>query len=146
MNAVPKAGRGEARQSRLAEVVADRLLEARKTVERDYAMPLTVQRLARHARLPHLTFNRAYGEAFGIAPMDHVRQLRLLEAARLLATGASVAAIASRVGYSNPNTFRAEFRRVFRDDDRLRAQLDTALQNGAGVSAVLPPVERSSPQ
>lgn len=133
MNAVPKDGRRVARQSRLAEMVADRLLAARQTIERDYALPLTVQRLARHARLPHLSFYRAYQEAFGIAPLDHIRHLRLDAAARLLASGDAVADIATRVGYPNVAAFKAEFRRMFRDDARLRARLDVALQNPCEV-------------
>ena len=83
-----------ARDSRDAERVADRLLDARRTLERDYALPLTVQRLARHARLPHLSFNRAYHDAFGIAPLDHLRLLRLQAAARLLVDGRAAADIA----------------------------------------------------
>ncbi len=129
MNAVPKDGRQVARDSRDAERIADRLLDARRTLERDYALPLTVQRLARHARLPHLSFNRAYHDAFGIAPLDHLRLLRLQAAARLLVDGRAAADIAVRVGYPNVAVFKAEFRRLFRDDAQLRAQLDLALQH-----------------
>lgn len=146
MNDLPKTEEVDAGLNPLAVMVADRLLEARKIIERDFALPLTLQRLARHARLPHLTFNRAYREAFGMAPMDHVRLLRLSEAARLLASGASVAEIASRVGYPNPASFKAEFRRVFGGGTRINTQLDIALQDAGDASGVAPKAEGSSTQ
>lgn len=102
-------------------LVGARLREARKIIEREYATPLTLQRLARRVRLPRFAFQQAYEDAYGAPPLHHLREVRAREAARLLADGRSAHDAALMVGYAQERTFCTDFRRAFRDDPgRLR--------------------------
>lgn len=100
----------------IAVLVSARLREAHKIIEREYALPLTAQRLSRRVRLPRFAFQRVYEQAYGISPLDHLRQCRTQAAARLLAKGCDAHAVALLVGYNQQNIFESEYRRAFRKD------------------------------
>jgi len=98
-----------------------RLREARKIIEREFASPLTLLRIARRVRLPRFAFQRAYEQTYGQSPMQYLRQVRLSEAAGLLAGGRNAHDGALLVGYTRALLFELEYRRCFRDDpERLR--------------------------
>lgn len=98
-----------------------RLHEARRIIEREFATPLTAQRLARRVRLPPLAFHHGFKTAFGQTMEAYLRAWRMQQAAALLAAGHDVPDVALLVGYTRYRRFVMDYRRVFRDDaERLR--------------------------
>ncbi|HKK31749.1 MAG TPA: helix-turn-helix domain-containing protein [Alphaproteobacteria bacterium] len=71
-----------------------------------------VARAVRHAGIPERTLKRRFKAATGTSLMDHVQNLRIEEAKRLLETTAlPFDAIAGEVGYENPGFCRTLFKR-----------------------------------
>ena len=71
-----------------------------------------VSRVVLNSGTPERTIKRRFKTATGTTLMDHVQNLRLEEAKRLLETGhATFDEIASLVGYENPSFFRRLFKR-----------------------------------
>lgn len=101
-----------------------RLRQARKIIEREYATPLTPQRLARRVQLPRIAFLRAFREAFGLTPQDYLRTCRMRHAARLLGEGWGADAAAQLVGYTRMSSFIGDYRRQFRGDAGLLRLLE----------------------
>lgn len=76
--------------------------------------PLRVADLARVAHLSPSRFHALFREAFGWAPMEYLKLLRLGEARRLLAaTDARVYDIAERTGFNSPFHLAREFKARF---------------------------------
>ncbi|BDZ49345.1 hypothetical protein GCM10025867_15860 [Frondihabitans sucicola] len=74
--------------------------------------PLTVGRLARHARLPVRSFARQFREETDVSPMRWLTVQRLHEARRLLeATELPVEAVAAESGFGSAATLRTHFAR-----------------------------------
>ena len=86
---------------------------ALSAVHEDPARPWTVEGLARHTGVSRAAFARRFREAVGTSPLSYVREHRLDVAERALITepDLTVAAVARRVGYANPFSFSAAFRR-----------------------------------
>ena len=98
------------------------LKAACKIIEREYASPLTAQRLARRLRLPRLAFQRAFLDAVGATPQQYLRSCRMRAAAQLLEAGRRAHDVAILVGYSRYGWFVADYRREYRADAaRMRA-------------------------
>lgn len=93
-----------------------RLREARKIIEREFATPLTTQRLARRVRLPRVAFYTGFRDCFGQTPEDCLRCVRMREAAALLEQGLVHDAAALQVGYGSTRSFIADYRRTYRED------------------------------
>jgi len=75
---------------------------------------LSIERLADRVNFSPRHFARVFKQTFGLTPAEHVEQLRLDEAAaRLLASGLTLEAIAHSVGYQGGDTFRRAFERRF---------------------------------
>ena len=100
------------------------LRQARKIIEREYARPLTPQRLARRLDMPRLAFLRAFRDSFGLSVADYLRRCRMRHAACLLGEGRSVHDTALLVGYPRLVTFMADYRREFRGDGGTLRLLD----------------------
>lgn len=79
----------------------------------DPADPWTVADLADRAGVSRAAFARRFRDAVGTPPLSYVRahRLDLAEYALLTEPDATVAAVARRVGYANPFSFSAAFRR-----------------------------------
>ena len=86
---------------------------ALSAVHDDPARAWTVEGLARHAGVGRAAFAKRFREAVGTSPLSYVREHRLDLAERALITEpeVTVAAVARRVGYANPFSFSAAFRR-----------------------------------
>src|SRR5699024_12779745 len=75
--------------------------------------PLTVDDLARRARMRRRTFVRAFRDSTGTTPASWVTSRRLDEARRLLEqTDLPIERVAEAVGYSSAITFRQHFSRA----------------------------------
>jgi AraC family transcriptional activator FtrA len=74
--------------------------------------PLTVERLAEHARMSSRTFARRFQATVGTTPLRWLLHQRVLAAERLLeTTDVSVEEIAARCGFGSPAAFRVHFGR-----------------------------------
>ncbi|WP_198670786.1 AraC family transcriptional regulator [Oceanicella sp. SM1341] len=76
--------------------------------------PVAIADLAAGAGMSVTSFHRHFKAVTGYSPLAFQRQMRLLEARRLLAAGGtSVAAVAYRVGYQSPSQFSREYKGRF---------------------------------
>ncbi|BAL89680.1 putative AraC-family transcriptional regulator [Actinoplanes missouriensis 431] len=71
-----------------------------------------LQEWAAHLGLSDRTITRAFREATGLSFAQWRQALRIHEALALLSAGAEVGAVSERLGYAQPSTFIAAFRRV----------------------------------
>ena len=85
----------------------------RAFIDRHYARPLTVERLARLAGLSRFHFIRAFRATVGHTPHRYLRDQRLARAKELLVTTPMpVTEICNTVGFQSLGTFCSLFRRT----------------------------------
>jgi len=113
---------------------ASRLGEAMRMLRSEYREPLPVERLAAAARMSVSAFHRHFRALTSLAPLQFQKQLRLVEARRLMRDlGVPATAAAFDVGYQSVSQFNREYARMFgappmRDTRALR-------QHGAGAQS-----------
>jgi AraC-like DNA-binding protein len=87
-----------------------RLRRARDRMDRDYAEPLDVAALAAGALMSPGHFHRAFREAYGETPYQHLMTRRIERAAALLRWGdRSVTEVCMEVGCTSLGSFSARF-------------------------------------
>ena len=80
---------------------------------RDLTAHYTIEQLAQEAGLSPTALKNCFKGVYGSSIYAYLREYRLQMAQKLLAeTALSVAEIARRVGYENPNKFSSAFRAV----------------------------------
>lgn len=80
----------------------------------DIRSPIAIPDLARRVGMSASSFHKHFKTITSTTPLQYQKELRLLEARRLLTTrGASVTAAAFDVGYESPNQFSREYARKF---------------------------------
>ena len=85
----------------------------REFVDRHYARPLTVDRLAARCGLSPFHFIRAFRAAFGTTPHQYQRERRLERAKELLVTTPlPVTEICDRIGFQSLGSFSSLFTRL----------------------------------
>jgi AraC-like DNA-binding protein len=88
---------------------------------------MRIEELAAIAQMSPSAFHRQFKALTAMSPLQYQKQLRLLEARRLMvAEGANVETAAFAVGYESPSQFSREYSRMFgapprRDVTGLRA-------------------------
>lgn len=83
-------------------------------IRRRFRESLVVAELARDVGLSVSAFHRQFKAVTAASPLQYQKELRLLEARRMLRTGAaSVSTAAYEVGYQSPNQFSREYARKF---------------------------------
>ncbi|MDI3337714.1 helix-turn-helix domain-containing protein [Defluviimonas aestuarii] len=88
------------------------IADAQVWAAQNYDTPSPVAAMAELTRLTERGFHRRFKKATGQAPADYVQTLRVEEAKQLLeTTGMPIDDIAAEVGYSEPSSFRAAFRK-----------------------------------
>lgn len=103
-----------------------RVAEVIKRIKADFAKSLRVDDLARQANMSPASFHRHFKAVTSMSPLQYQKQLRLLEARRLmLAENADATHAAYQVGYESPSQFSREYSRMFgmspiKDIERLR--------------------------
>ncbi len=103
-----------------------RIAEVVKLIKANFAQPMRVEELARQAKMSPSSFHHHFKEVTSMSPVQYQKQLRLLEARRLmLAENSDAANAAYQVGYESPSQFSREYSRLFgappiRDVERLR--------------------------
>jgi AraC-like DNA-binding protein len=82
-------------------------------IRRDIRSPIVVPDLARQVGMSVSSFHGHFKTITSTTPLQYQKELRLLEARRLLKGGASVTAAAYDVGYESPSQFSREYARKF---------------------------------
>jgi AraC-like DNA-binding protein len=103
-----------------------RIAEVIQLIKADFAQPMRVENLAEQVSMSPSSFYYHFKEVTSMSPLQYQKQLRLLEARRLmLAENSDAANAAYQVGYESPSQFSREYSRMFgappiRDIERLR--------------------------
>lgn len=96
------------------------------SINNDFKKSFRVEELAQQANMSTASFHRHFKKVTSMSPLQYQKQLRLLEARRLmLAENADAANAAYQVGYESPSQFSREYSRMFgappiKDIERLR--------------------------
>lgn len=91
-----------------------RVARAVKVLRRDYAKPLPVERLAAEAGMSASSFHQHFRSITSLSPLQFQKQLRLIEARRLMQSqGTSASSAAYAVGYESVPQFTREYGRMF---------------------------------
>ncbi|WP_264214173.1 AraC family transcriptional regulator [Leisingera thetidis] len=105
---------GMLRQLLLHESPASRISKAIALIREGYRAPIAVAELAAAAGMSQSTFHAHFKALTSTTPLQYQKELRLLEARRLLMSGGrSVASAAYDVGYESPTQFSREYARKF---------------------------------
>jgi len=121
--AIRQLGRADGTALRLSRAIA--LLRA------EFSQPLPVARLAAAAGMSPSSFHQHFRSATSLSPLQFQKQLRLIEARRLMtAGGLSASSAAFGVGYESVQQFTREYRRMFGAPPGRDAQ---SLRRSAGV-------------
>lgn len=104
-------------------------------IRRRFRESLVVAELARDVGMSVSAFHRQFKAVTAVSPLQYQKDLRLLEARRMLRTGAvSVSSAAFDVGYESPNQFSREYARKFGwppKTDLAKGELGGAHRDGA---------------
>ncbi|MEM1284616.1 MAG: AraC family transcriptional regulator [Pseudomonadota bacterium] len=93
---------------------AGRIAKAIRHIQADHTAALSVADLASLAGMSPSTFHEHFKAVTGTTPLQYQKDMRLLEAKRLLQEGGrSVSSIAFDVGYESPTQFSREYSRKF---------------------------------
>ena len=91
-----------------------RVMQAVHHLRDRFREPLQVEELAQVAHMSATTFHRQFKSLTAMAPLQYQKQLRLLEARRMMVSGdASVENAAYEVGYESASQFSREYTRMF---------------------------------
>lgn len=102
--------------------------EAINWIRTHYNQPLSIDALARTVHMSPSVLHRRFKAATVMSPLQYQKQIRLLEARKMLMSGgAEAASVAYEVGYESPSQFSREYRRLFgapplKDVELLRRQ------------------------
>ncbi|BBB68678.1 AraC family transcriptional regulator [Undibacterium sp. YM2] len=122
--AIRRLGWLEGHSHRIARAVA--------LLRTEFAQPLPVERLAATAGMSPSSFHHHFRNITSLSPLQFQKQLRLIEARRMLmAEGMSASSAAFAVGYESVSQFTREYGRMFglppaRDMDAARQYRDIA--------------------
>ncbi|NPT57691.1 AraC family transcriptional regulator [Paraburkholderia elongata] len=91
-----------------------RIANAIRLLHDDIARPFRIEQLADVAQMSPSSFYQHFKSLTSLTPIQYQKQLRLLEARRLMLTdGANVTGAAYRVGYESISQFSREYARMF---------------------------------
>ncbi|MGK9166025.1 AraC family transcriptional regulator [Inquilinus limosus] len=104
--AIRRLGRPDGHVRRVARAVA--------VLRAEFARPLPVERLAAVAGMSPSSFHHHFRAVTSLSPLQFQKQLRLIEARRLmLSEGATASSAAFAVGYESVSQFTREYGRMF---------------------------------
>jgi AraC-like DNA-binding protein len=118
----------------LPETQAERVARAIHFLRDQYRQPLRIEQLAEVARMSASSFHQHFKAMTSMTPVQFQKQLRLLEARRLMvAETANVSEAAYQVGYESASQFSREYTRSFgvapkRDAMNFKALLAKAIR------------------
>lgn len=88
------------------------LRRARDLIDREYARPLDVPTMARHALMSPAHFSRQFRAAYGETPYSYLMTRRIERAMALLRTGTSVTDACMAVGCTSLGSFSSRFTEI----------------------------------
>lgn len=103
-----------------------RIASAIQLIEAEFTQPMRIEDLARRVKMSTSSFHQHFKQVTSMSPLQYQKQLRLLEARRLMLTeDFDAISAAYQVGYESPSQFSREYSRMFgappmRDIERLR--------------------------
>ncbi|ACB54434.1 transcriptional Regulator, AraC family [Crocosphaera subtropica ATCC 51142] len=103
-----------------------RIASAIKLLKAKFTQPIRIEDLASHVSMSTSSFHQHFKRVTSMSPLQYQKQLRLLEARRLmLAENVDAMSAAYQVGYESSSQFSREYARMFgappiRDIERLR--------------------------
>lgn len=98
---------------------AGRVAKAIRHIHDGFRQALSVPELARLAGMSPSTFHEHFKAVTGTSPLQYQKDIRLMEARRLLLEGRrSVSSVAFDVGYESPTQFSREYSRKFEKTPR----------------------------
>jgi AraC-like DNA-binding protein len=105
---------GEVSKLALPNSHTQRITDAIYVLRDDFAQPISIERLAAAARMSPSSFHQHFKALTAMTPLQYQKQLRLLEARRLMLNGgASATGAAYQVGYESASQFSREYARMF---------------------------------
>ena len=98
---------------------AQRVLSAIHLLRARFSEPVRIEALASLAHMSPSAFHRQFKAFTSLTPLQYQKQLRLLEARRLMVSDAiNVETAAFQVGYESPSQFSREYSRMFATSPR----------------------------
>ena len=105
---------GEISKLALPESNIERVVKAISMLHLNFAQTLRIEQLADVARMSPSSFQQHFKALTAMTPLQFQKQLRLLEARRLMVSeAANVAEAAYKVGYESASQFSREYSRTF---------------------------------
>jgi AraC-like DNA-binding protein len=105
---------GDVVKMTLANSHTQRVVTAIHTLRDRFAEPVRIKELASIAQMSPSAFHRQFKAITSMTPLQYQKQLRLLEARRLMVSeAANVETAAFQVGYESPSQFSREYSRMF---------------------------------
>jgi AraC-like DNA-binding protein len=105
---------GELSKLALPESSIERVVRAISLLHTNFARALRIEELAQAAQMSASSFHQHFKALTSMTPLQFQKQLRLLEARRLMvAEAANVSDAAYRVGYESASQFSREYCRMF---------------------------------
>lgn len=102
------------RRLTLPDSHTQRIARAIHVMRKEFASPVRIERLAAVAHMSPSSFHHHFKAMTSLTPLQYQKQLRLLEARRLmLAEAANATSAAYRVGYESASQFSREYARMF---------------------------------
>jgi AraC-like DNA-binding protein len=124
---------GEVARMVLAHGPSRRVINAMQSLRSRFREAVRVEELAAVAQLSVSAFHRQFKALTGQTPLQYQKQLRLLEARRLMIASAfNVEAASFAVGYESPSQFSREYARMFGAPPKRDVQAMLALAAGQG--------------
>ena len=105
-------------------------------IKEHFAEPLRIEALAKRVHMSPSALHSHFKAVAAMSPIQYQKRLRLLEARRLLLSGAASAeAIAYEVGYASASQFSREYLRLFGQPPRRDAQrMREAVSSGGPIA------------
>lgn len=104
---------------RMANGHDGRVMRAIQRLRTKFRETVHIEELAHAAHMSPTTFHRQFKSVTSMAPLQYQKQLRLLEARRLMITsGTTVETAAFEVGYASASHFSREYTRMFGSSPR----------------------------
>jgi len=121
---------GEVARMTLANGPSQRVINAMHSLRSRFRETVRIEELAAVARMSASAFHRQFKALTSMTPLQYQKQLRLLEARRLMISDAiRVEAASFQVGYESPSQFSREYARMFGAPPKRDAkQMQTALR------------------
>lgn len=120
---------GEVARLALKNSPSQRVIRAMHSLRMRFRQAVRVEELAAVAQMSVSAFHRQFKALTSLTPLQYQKQLRLLEARRLIvSTGYNVETACFEVGYESPSQFSREYARMFgtppkRDAKRMQAAI-----------------------